>query len=421
MSRFVFFLVISLTGLAFTACGGQASANVPVPLVVQSDVVAVDAMAARPDEIVMLNLQIEIENHQLALHEPAVGTFIGAYIERDAAAGDIIAFEADLGVNHAIFAYTMALGDEYPIRWVLENIARMKAPFIIVHPPEEGDMFDVELLTDFAREAGRFNMPMFVNLFPVVEGHSFTPTDYVAFFRRARGIFAEHAPNVAMVWGFDVQNMAFSTQFYPGRDALDWIHLIIYNDVDINGNFRDFFTYVDFFYFSFQQEGPLVISTAVSHYTLESNRYFTHEAAAKIEYIYGRLENYPRIRAILYRNYNDLQDSGNKFAVNSTQNISEAYARAVASPHFLNRLNSTSFPETATIRIHSPFRAVMRNSYFYIPLRGLAYDARFAYLDLLAGKEVEIGGELFFTIADVNRVSGADFFVDMQRGLLVLR
>jgi hypothetical protein len=49
------------------------------------------------------------------------------------------------------------------------------------------------------------------------------------------------------------------------------------------------------------------------------------------------------------------------------------------------------------------------------------YDARFEYLTLLEGREVEIGGEMFFTMADVNRVSGADFFVDMQRGLLVLR
>jgi len=417
MLRFIFLATISLCGLLFAACGERAAAYAPAPLMVRNEVVA-----AEQNEIVQLNLQIEIENHALGMYEPAEGSFIGAYIERDATTNSIRAFEADIGVSHAIFAYTMTLGEEYPIRWVLENIAGVKAPFIIVMPPEEGPIYDIKLIEDFARETGRFDVPLFVNLFPILQGHSFVPTEYIAFFREVQEVFVEHAPNVAMVWGFDAASMAFSTQFYPGRDVVDWVHLIIYNEVDATGGFMDFFAYIDFFYFAFQQEGPLVVSTAVSHYTLENNSYFTREAVAKIEYIYGRLQEYPRIRAILYRNYNDLQGSGHKFVVNSARDISEAYARATDAPHFIGRLaGNANLPETATIRIHSPFRAVMRNSYFYIPLRGLMYDARFEYIDILAGMEIEIGGEMFFTIADVNRVSGADFFVDMSRGLLVLR
>jgi len=423
MLRFAFVLTVPFFVAMLAACGGRAVAHEPLPLVVSGEVVAVDAaVAARHDEIMQFNLQIEIENHELGRYEPAVGAFIGAYIERDAAVDSIRDFETEMGVNHAIFAYTMALGDNYPIRWVLENIAGVKAPFIIVMPPEDGLIHDIEMLTDFAREAGRFDVPLFVNLFPVVSSHRFVPSDYIAFFRQARGIFLEYAPNVALVWGLDASNMAVATQFYPGRDVVDWVHLIIYNDVDENGNFRDFFAYIDAFYFAFQQEGPLVVSTAVSHYTLDGNRYFTREAAAKIEYIYGRMYEYPRIRAVIYRSYNDLQGRGQKFAINSAEDISMAYAHAAGASHFINRLaGNASLPEVATIRIHSPFRAIMRNSYFYIPVRGLMYDARFAYLELLEGREIEIDGELFFTIADVNRVSGADFFVDMQRGLLVLR
>jgi hypothetical protein len=422
MTKFAFFLIISLGGLLLTACGGEVTAYAPVPLAVQSEGLA-DMMLSSNDEIVSLSLQIEVENHSLGLYEPAEGSFLGAYIERDATVAGIRDFEAGIGVNHAIFVYTMALGDDYPIRWVLENMAAMKTPFIIVSPPKEGGIaYDIYMLTDFAREAGRFNVPLFVNLFPIVEGHNFVPTEYIAFFGRARDIFAEYAPNVALVWGFDARSMASSTQFYPGGEAVDWIHLIIYNDVDIYGGFGDFFAYIDYFYFTFQQEGPLVVSTAVSHYTLESNSYFTREAAAKIEYIYDRLQGYQRIRAILYRNYNDLRGSGNKYAVNSAADISEAYARATAASHFLGcPVSSRELSDTATIRIHSPFRAIMRNSYFYIPVRGLMYYARFAYMEQLEGREIEIEGELFFTIADVNRVSGMDFFVDMQRGVLVLR
>jgi len=409
------FLAIAL----FTACGGQSSASAPMPL--QTNVAPAGATPIRHDEIVRLNLKIEIAGHTPAMYEPPSGAFLGAYIKRDATVDSIKAFEADVGVSHAIFAYTMALCDEYPLRWILENIASNKSPFIILNPPEDDDVYNAQLLAYFAIEAGRFNVPMFINLFPLVGDHGFLPSEYIVFFREARSIFAQHAPNVALVWGFDTQNMIASAQFYPGRNAVDWVHLIIYNDVDANGAFKDFFAYLDFFYFAYQQEGPLIISTAVSHYTLENNSYFTQEAAAKIERIYSRLQEYPRIKAIIYRNYNDLHVSGNKYNVNSTQNISEAYAQATATPHFLNHVDNVRQPEATTIRIQSPFRAVMRNSYFYIPLRALVYDARFPYLEMLKGKEIEIGGEMFFAIRDINRVSGADFFVDMRRNLLVLR
>jgi len=418
MSKIPPFLFTLLAGLSLAACGGQSAAT-PMPL--QSEVSTTTVAPIRYDEIVMLSLHIEIENHIPAMYEPPTGAFLGAYIKRDATFDSIRTFEDDMGVAHAIFAHTMALDDEYPLRWVLENIALSKSPFIIVNPPTEGAAYDAELLVAFAREAGRFNVPMFVNLFPLVDNHGFAPSEYIALFREARGILADYAPNVALVWGFDAQNMASSAQFYPGRDAADWIHLIIYNNVDISGVFKDFFAYIDFFYFSYQQKGPLIISTAASHYALENNSYFTHEAAAKIEYIYGRLQEYPRIKAIIYRNYNDLHGNGNKYTINGARNIAEAYARATYTPHFLDHVENIRWPEVATTRMHSPFRAIMRNSYFYIPLRALMYDARFPYLEMLEGKEVEINGETFFAIADINRVSGADFFVDMRQNLLVLR
>ena len=421
MSKLAFFLISLLAGLSLAACGGQNVASVPLAL--HNDISAAEIAPIRyDDEIMLFNLQFEIENHIPAMYEPPEGSFLGAYIKRDATVAGIRAFEDDVGVNHAIFAHTMALDDEYPLRWVLENIALNKAPFFVVMPPEGGPKYDTELLTDFAREVGRFNVPMFVNLYPLAGSHGFIPSEYIAFFREARGIFAEYAPNAALVWGFDAQNMMSSTRFYPGRDVVDWVHLIIYNDVGTDGQFKDFFAYVDFFYFAFQQEGPLVVSTAVSHYTLENNSYFTREAAGKIKYIYGRLQEYPRIKAIIYRNYNDLRGSGNKYTINSAHETSAAYAQAAAMPHFLDYVcNTLKEPEATTVTIRSPFRAVMRNSYFYIPLRGLVYDARFPYLEMLEGREVEIRGEMFFAMADINRVSGADFFVDKGRGLLVLK
>jgi len=400
-----------------SACGRSGSSY--VPLVASTEIILPDAVNSG-DEITHLSIEIEIENYRLALHEPAAGAFIGAYIERDAAAGGIRAFEADVNVSHAIFAYTMALDDEYPMLWVLENIALMKMPFIAVMPAAEGPVYNLELVRELAVNAGRFNVPMFINLFPLTVNHIFTAEEYIHFFRQARTIFSEYAPNAALVWGFDAENIIEAMQFYPGAFAVDWIHMTVYNDVDIRGRFNDFFTHINFFYFAFQREAPLMVSTAVSHYTLENTSYFIREAAEKIEYIYSGLQAYPRIKAVIYRSYNDAFGRGSKYAVNSMPAIRDAYAAAVYSSHFSITMDDIG-EGYATKRILSPFRAVMRNSDFYIPVRALLYDARIPYYQMDADVQTEIAGDMFVPIADVNRIFGMDFFVDMQRRMLVLR
>lgn len=386
--------------------------------------------AARPsgdrDEIIELNLKIEFAGQELARHEPPAGAFLGAYVARDNRAGDIRAFEAATGVNHAIFAYTMALEDEYPLRWVLENIAAGKAPFITLLPVEAEALAGRETVTklrEFAANVGQFNVPAFVQLFPLIGDHGFNFAEYTAFFRAAHSVFAHYAPNVALVWGFDTQNLADSVRFYPGRDAVDWIHLINPSPISPSGEFGDFFSYLNFFYFAYQHERPLMVSVAVSHYSAESNAYFTHEAAAKIQNIFGRLEEYPRIKAVIYRSYNDLAASGNKFGLTGVPIISQAYAEVSSSPHFLSFVENTNFPRVATQIIRSPFRAIMWNYYFYIPMRALAYDARLLWEQLESLKNLarEINGEFFVCMADVHEITGADFFVDFQRRLLVLR
>jgi len=408
--------------LFLTACGSEE----PYVPVFQAEASVAPMQVASAPETLAFDLQIEVSGHMLARHEPVNGAFIGAYIARDASIGGIEAFEAEIGVEHAIFAHTMTLGEEYPIRWVLENLAMGKTPFITLMPPEDYARLDMHTLADplreFAAEAGRFNVPVFVELFPLTSTHNYGPAEYIAFFAAARNIFNFHAPNVALVWGFDAQNLPVSAQFYPGRDAVDWINLKVYNHVDADGGFRDFFTYVDFFYFAYQQERPLMLSLAVSHYLAADNRYFTAQAAEKIEYIYGRLGEYPRIKAVIYRSYNDITGGG-KFSLHEAQVISAAYAQAVSDGHFLHFVGDFHAPREAVQMMRSPFRAVMRDGYFYIPRRALVYDARFSaeYLTRLDGLETEIDGDIFFSMSNLNTAVGMDFFVDMVLLRLTLR
>jgi len=423
----VFFAAIVGALLFLSGCGEPY-----VPLVFRAEYTLRDLdithRASADAEAVPMRLKIEVPNHELARHEPAEGTFFGAYIVRDRAIRGVRDFEARTGANHAIFAYTMTLGEDYPLRWVLENMAAGKAPFIMLTAWEdlcfgEQSRLLFENLRDFAVEAGRFNVPIFVNLFPLEGDHGFSPGEYISFFRAARGVFEFYAPNVALVWGFDAENMADSVIFYPGRDAMDWIHLTVYNDINGGGDFRDFFAYLDFFYLLYQQERPLAVSTGISHYSAQSNAYFTLQAAERITYVFERLQDYPRIKAILYRNYDDPAGSGNKFGVHDIEVIARAYEQAAANPRFIGFVDNLQGQRRANQIMRSPFNAMMVGAYFYIPLRALVYDARLpdAYLERLRGSEREINGEVFFSMIDINRVTGADVFVDFGRRMLRLR
>jgi hypothetical protein len=165
-------------------------------------------------------------------------------------------------------------------------------------------------------------------------GASFAPSEYIAFFRQARDIFALHAPNAVLVWGFDSSMMSAADSFFPGADYLDMIHLILYDPIGADGSFGDFFgtveIFVENFYKSLEEKTPLMLSTAVSHYSLQSNRHFPAEAARRISYIYGKISNYPAIRAIVYRNYNDLNSGGGFYRINDSFALRDAYKEAAS-------------------------------------------------------------------------------------------
>ena len=431
MKTIAFFVVLTIVLLFSAAC------NEPyVPLVFRSEYTLADVaprgtIAEAETNMLPLNLKIEVTNQELARHEPVSGAFLGAYIGRDRTLSGLRDFEAQTGVNHAMFVHTMVLGEDYPLRWVLENIASAKAPFIVLKAPAElcfSDQGLFEQLRDFARDAGRFAVPVFVSIFPLLGEHSFLAGEYISFFRAARSVFKFYAPNVAMVWGFDADNLADSVQFYPGRDAVDWIHLTAYNDICRNGNFRDFFAYLDFFYFLYQRERPLAVSTGVSHYSADGNTYFVQAAAERIEYIFTRLYDYPRIKAVLLHSYNDLEDSGNKFRLHDVEAVVQAYRQAAGHERFIDfvdNMHGHGGVRRANQVMRSPFRAFMMDAYFYVPLRALVYDMRLAQRHLdeleLKGNERVINGEVFFSMIDIHRVTGADILVDFSRGWLMLR
>jgi len=421
-------LIATLFLLAFVLTGCTPSE----PQIAQPMLLYVPAVAAAPAALepqpnfARLTLKIELGGYTPARLEPSSGVLAGAYIKRDFLSPSIRAFENSLGVSHAIYAYSMTLGDDFPLRWILENIAAMKTPLITIHPNERG--FDTDALQELAHNAARFNVPIFINLFPLTADSNFLPSGYIAFFRYAHRLFAQHAPNAAIVWSLDAESLPVSRQFYPGRDYVDWINLIIYNPVSALGEFRDFFSYVDVFNTMFQRERPLMITTAVSHYTTENNAYFSQEAADFITHIYSRLADYPRIKAIIYQNYDEMHPGmarharfAQNYMINAVAQIQAAYTAAVSNSRFLPVLPSPAPPASTAIRIRSPFPAITYYGFFYIPRHALVYDLRLGGIEALAGREAIFYEREYYNMVDLNEIFGMDFFINAHEGFLVLR
>jgi len=412
-----------LLTLLLSACGGGEAGEPPaIPAMAYAPHDAPPAPA--PTDFARLTLKIDLHNHTPAKFEPPEGAFIGAYIVRDRAAPGIRAFEAALGAPHAIYAYSLTLGAAYPTRWVLENIAAMRTPLITVHIGDGGLCLDA--VSIFARAAGTLNVPTFINLAPLLPNNSFLPSEYRQFFANAHEIFRSYAPNVALVWTMDASQLLTAPQFYPGRNYVDWIGLQLYNDISASGEFRDLFHYIELFNFTFQQERPLMLFTAISHYTMENNAYFVHEAAAKIYQTFERLRHFPRIFAIIYHNYDGLRHPrpgaafANNYLINTAEPIRAAYLAAIAHPHFAPQPAHTD-PHPITTRLRSPFSAIMRDGFFYIPRLALVYDLRLANMDKLDGHAVFIDGRAYYSLSDLNDIFGKDFFVSPQNQMLVLR
>jgi len=302
----------------------------------------------------------------------------------------------------------MRLGDDFPLRWVVENIAIHSTPLIALHPPENGDPFDLALLEAFAQDMALFSTPAFVKLFPISETTAFTPAEYVNFFAQAPAIFARNAPNAALVWSFDAAMLPQAPLFFPENHA-HWINLTMYNKISPEGDFEDITDVLTIFHGTFGRHAPLMLTTAVSSYSMMSNRHFPTPAAEKIAAIYAAPVSFPRLRAIIYQNYDDRQASGQDFRINTSPMLTAAYQAAVED--LLSAVPSTPARHETTTR-QSPYQAISYNFGFYIPINAIS---------LPTAPTRRVNGQTYHNINEIINYKNADFFVNFYEGTLTLQ
>jgi hypothetical protein len=320
---------------------------------------------------------------RLSLYEPKEGCYAGAYILSNPDIHfDISEFERKTGRSHSIYMRNMKLGSPFPIQWVLECIAQMKTPFIILTPPTDSFPFQEFLLEETAKECGNYFIPMFIEFYPNPHQYE-NPDQYKDFFRKARKIFQKYAPNVAFVWSTDVYHVHDADVYYPGDPFVDWVGLNIYESISIehNRNEQNLFEYMDFFYFNFQNRKPIMISQlGISHYSNRNHSYYVEEAAQKLEQIYTKVkQQYPRIKAVNYMDFNNIvtapEGKGfDDFRVTDQEELLKTYWMSVRESYFKHEVDIQTVNEKNEEWLISYYPIYQQDDRYYISENVIKYE-----------------------------------------------
>jgi len=283
----------------------------------------------------------------LGLHEPPMGTLIGAWQEPDAFLSPRQFNEATQEF-HAIFTHEVVLGEALPLMWVLQVMALDAMPLFILHnnPETPEDILQTEKIIELAQAMGNYNIPMFLAFFPQAGNPHIRADEFVSAFRLARIIFRIYAPQVAFVWvppGGSVEATP-THAFYPGHDMVDWVGIPAMQLRPQTAVPRDLAEEILLFYEAFHRHKPIMIlPLGISHFSRTQYRYYMEETAADIRRFYAALPAFPRIGAVVYRDLPRFGALWDDLSITRECEIREAYTQAIRNAHFLSRLGDAAY------------------------------------------------------------------------------
>ena len=299
---------------------------------------------------------IRYDEYILSMYEPPHGSYLGAFIEEDRLlAGDIGMFERMSGVNHAIYSYKYTLGNSFPVRFILQSLARSKTPLVEIRLPVPEDMYYqtngehynfyelYELIKDLAKAFGEFNVPMFISFNASESG--FDRDMNKEFYIMLRKAFTEHAPKCAFVWGINMESVGYMFDYYPGDEWVDWVGINAFSNITPEGGHSDIFEKLDIFYFAFQKRKPIMITgLGVSNFSTIDHSYRVAEASLVMNDIYERISiRYPRIKAVIYsghtRNFGRILQS---YQLTDSERMLAAYRDSTQSEWFISDIDTKS-------------------------------------------------------------------------------
>lgn len=320
---------------------------------------------------------VEMNNYTYGKYEQESGCVIGAYILGDSRlTGGIEQFETLVGEDFGIYTYNMLVGEEFPLAWVMECYVAGAVPMITVRPQNHGDSFNMTVIDKLAADFGRFNIPLFIQLYPNPAHYDFDKEIYKKFWGEAKEVFAQKAPNTAFVWSVDNANTEEEMAYYPGDIYVDWVGTSIYKPLYKNGevNTENIYSGLDYFYYTFQGKKPMMItSVGFSHYTTADHKYDIKGSMENIKEFYDKVEKeYPLIKAVIYADYTNAETSPREavredYTVTGDIDILGSFTSAVGDNYFLSQvMTETNDNPIVKYLLKSPYKSYYAKGKAYV-------------------------------------------------------
>lgn len=352
-----------------------------------------------------VHLFIRQDDHTFAPLENPYGVHLGIHrpFDLNPNTTHITQFETLVNHPHHLFTYELSLGAFPSPIWLLEMVSNRRVPNLILTHHNLLDPFDQGAVYQLATHLGQFHLPMLLHFFPHPNTHHYDPEQYLAFFKTARQIFSELAPKVAFVFSIDQHDILDALAFYPGDAYVDWVGLSMLLPIHEGNSFDPYFLQrLEAFYFMFPSHQPKLLSVGISHFTTQNHSYHLHAAGQLIEQIYQKvLNNYPRIRAIVYQDFNHGHEN---FSVTANQVVLHYYQQAISDPRFTDALFIPPEPHSGTLLLRSPFKGVQILDEVFIPKLSLVYDFDFAPDSLaraLSPHYLNDSADVFYLLTDL--------------------
>lgn len=249
----------------------------------------------------------------------------GAYIRNNnQGLNTIKAYEDFTAVDNQF--YSIALSNAFPYIELWECISYNKTPLLFI--PND---YDIGSLFFVAEKFNHYNIPFYVSI-------SCNTTEDVEFYTTAVDIFRQIAPKSTMIWCISVQNYENLTALVPNMDYIDIIGINLVEKGN-NNTLSLLHTQVEYLLDN-TTDKPVMLNTAISHYSHSYCCYYTYDTIKELNYIYELTQNYPHIMGINYINYS--QAPGDDF--NITQNkLKTAYENMIQNIKQNNHINTGLF------------------------------------------------------------------------------
>ncbi|MDR1706332.1 MAG: hypothetical protein LBS19_16875, partial [Clostridiales bacterium] len=249
--------------------------------------------------------------------------------------------EYDSRNNHTVYLADYELGGEVPEEFILSCIAAQATPMIILRPPSDKKITVLQLYS-FAKWLGRYNLPMFVAIFPVEPDLTLSADMYAVYYKHAHTNLNKYAPLAAAVWLADA-NKDNSEAYYPGHDKVDWVGFTCQSGFAKKE--PGITEKLEAFYMKYQHDKPVILGPfGVSHFSDTDFTYYTAEAADELRRIYAAVrDGFPRVKMIAYADVNLIPSGGHDdFSFSQDDELRQAYADAAGDAYFSINLDTRS-------------------------------------------------------------------------------